>query len=99
MLWDQNPSVRELAGRYVRSRPVNYGMYLKSYRQHHGTEWNSRNGALMRCRIEAGIATGGWTPDCTAPLGALRWYCRAEEGGNPGLAELYRPILERYFDA
>ncbi len=29
--------------------------------------------------------------------GALRWYHRAESGGNPEIAELWKPICERYF--
>jgi hypothetical protein len=30
-------------------------------------------------------------------MGALAWYHRAEGGGNPEIAELYRPIIEEYF--
>ena len=30
-------------------------------------------------------------------MGALTWYHRAEAGGNPELAELYRPMVEEYF--
>ncbi len=29
--------------------------------------------------------------------GALRWYHRAEAGGNPEIAEMWKPICERYF--
>lgn len=29
--------------------------------------------------------------------GALRWYHRAEAGGNPEIAEMWKPIIERYF--
>ncbi len=29
--------------------------------------------------------------------GALRWYHRKESGGNPEIAELWKPICERYF--
>lgn len=29
--------------------------------------------------------------------GALRWYHRAENGGNPEIAELWRPIVDKYF--
>jgi len=32
-----------------------------------------------------------------AVMGALVWYHRPESGGNPAIAELYRPIVERYF--
>jgi hypothetical protein len=33
-------------------------------------------------------------------MGALRWYHRSEYGGeaNPEIAELYRPLIEKYFD-
>ncbi len=30
-------------------------------------------------------------------MGALVWYHRPESGGNPDLAELYRPLIEVYF--
>ncbi len=30
-------------------------------------------------------------------MGALAWYHRADAGGNPELAELYRPLIEKYF--
>jgi hypothetical protein len=30
-------------------------------------------------------------------MGALVWYHRAEAGGNPEMAELYRPLVEQYF--
>ena len=30
-------------------------------------------------------------------MGALAWYHRAEAGGNPQMAELYRPLIEKYF--
>jgi hypothetical protein len=30
-------------------------------------------------------------------MGALRWYHRAENHGNPEMAELYRPLVEEYF--
>lgn len=35
-----------------------------------------------------------------AVMGALRWYHRSEFGGegNPEIAEMYRPLIERYFD-
>ncbi|MGE0528435.1 MAG: hypothetical protein AB7P49_15300, partial [Bdellovibrionales bacterium] len=31
-------------------------------------------------------------------MGALAWYHRPEAGGNPELAELYRPLVEEHFD-
>ena len=30
-------------------------------------------------------------------MGALRWYFRPESGGNPEIAEAYRPIVEKWF--
>lgn len=30
-------------------------------------------------------------------MGALAWYHRAEAGGNPEMAELYRPLVQKYF--
>lgn len=30
-------------------------------------------------------------------MGALSWYHRSEAGGNPEMAELYRPLIEKYF--
>ncbi|MBX3021183.1 MAG: hypothetical protein KF799_05845 [Bdellovibrionales bacterium] len=30
-------------------------------------------------------------------MGALVWYHRTEAGGNPEMAELYRPLVEEYF--
>lgn len=32
-----------------------------------------------------------------AVMGALAWYHRLDAGGNPELAELYRPLIEEYF--
>lgn len=32
----------------------------------------------------------------SAIMAALRWYFRASNGGNPELAELYRPLVERF---
>lgn len=31
-------------------------------------------------------------------MGALVWYHRKESGGNPDIAEAYRPIIEKYFN-
>lgn len=30
-------------------------------------------------------------------MGAMAWYHRPELGGNPEIAEIYRPVIERYF--
>lgn len=32
-------------------------------------------------------------------MGALAWYHREQAGGNPEIAELYRPLIEKYFSA
>jgi hypothetical protein len=48
-------------------------------------------------RMEDGINNLGWKPDCTSVFGVLKWYFRAEERGSPGLATMYKPILDSYF--
>lgn len=35
--------------------------------------------------------------ETNAIMGALVWYHRKESGGNPEIAEIYRPIIEKYF--
>lgn len=32
-------------------------------------------------------------------MGSLAWYHRSENRGNPEMAELYRPLIEKYFSA
>lgn len=89
-------STRSAAAIYAKNRPLSYGSYLQSYRLRYGTDL-SVDGPEMRCRMENGLADG-WQPDCPRVLGALRWYFRAESGGNPSLGELYAPIVKRWFE-
>jgi hypothetical protein len=35
--------------------------------------------------------------ETNAVMGALAWYHRSEAGGNPEIAELYRPLIQEYF--
>jgi hypothetical protein len=82
---------------YSKNRPDNYGMFLDAYRAAYGTDWTGKTTKEeMARRIDAGIKAK-WKPDCPRILGALRWYFRAESGGSPGLAELYAPIIQKWF--
>lgn len=82
---------------YSKNRPNNYGMFLGSYRAAHGVDFDGRTSqADMERRMDSGIKAG-WKPDCPRILGAFRWYFRAESGGSPGLAELYAPIVDQWF--
>jgi hypothetical protein len=91
------PGTLSARGHYAKNRPDNYGMYLGSYRQKYGVDCTGAVGKdEMIRRIEAGIKSG-WKPDAPRVLGALRWYFRAETGGSPGLAEVYEPIVRRWF--
>jgi hypothetical protein len=89
-------ATRSAAATYAKNRPISDGCYLQSYRLHYGTDLSVSH-AEMRRRMESGIAAG-WKPDSPRVLGALRWYFRAETGGNPSLAELYAPIVKRWFE-
>lgn len=84
--------VEAIRARYVRERPVNYGVYLSQYRRQFPNEFSADKNT-----VEAGVKKYGWKPDCTNVAGAMKWYFRAESGGSPGLAELYKPILDRFF--
>ena len=94
----QTDKVRE---HFAKDLPDNYGMFLGSYRQEYGTDWDGKTSQQeMQKRIDSGIKKGGangWKPDCPRVLGALRWYFRAESGGCLGLAELYEPIVKKWF--
>jgi hypothetical protein len=81
---------------YTRNRPDNYGMFLGTYRRLWGTDWSGATRETMKGLIDD-IKRSGQPPDCPRILGALRWYFRAESGGCPGLAELYRPIIREWF--
>lgn len=82
---------------YASQRLVSYGSYLGKYRAMYGVN-NSISKEAMIGLIEKGIAEG-WVPDADTPpaLGAARWYHREETGANPRLAELYAPIIRKYF--
>jgi hypothetical protein len=79
---------------YAKNRPVSYGSFLDTYYK----QWGFHHGDpedLMAKRIDQGIASG-WKTNSSRVYGAIRWYQRAESGANPKLAELYRPIVNRY---
>ncbi len=86
---------RSATTRYARNRPLSYGSFLGAYREQYGYAAGVSTDE-MRIRMDRGIA-GGWQPDRASPaLGAVRWYHRQESGGNPLLAELYAPLIQRY---
>lgn len=80
---------------YLRNRPHTYGSYLNRYYATFGG--NVPDLGLQKSRIQQWI-DDKVSPDtgCTPVFGALRWYFRAENGGNPGIGELYRPIVDDY---
>jgi len=80
---------------YSGSRPVNYGCYLEAYRHRYHDDFNASK-EVMIARIKEGINIG-WNPDCSPIIGALRWYFREESGGNPDIAEIYKPIIDYLF--
>jgi hypothetical protein len=73
---------------YTEYRPHSYGSYFSAYRAAYGDDETD-----MTNRIKNGIQSG-WTPDTSAPIGAVRWCHRKASGGNPALAQLYEPIME-----
>jgi hypothetical protein len=83
---------------YITSRPHTCGSYLQRYYEKFGTK--VPDVGLQKTRIQGWIDQGiGTVPpdaDCSPVFGALRWYFRPENGGNPGIAELYRPIVDKY---
>jgi hypothetical protein len=80
---------------YAKNRVVSYGSFLETYRQKYGelTTWDTD----VRRRFDDGIAAG-WKTDASRVYGALKWYQRAQTGANPKLAELYAPIIRKYFE-
>jgi hypothetical protein len=94
-LRDPTRSSSEALNLYAKGRPVSYGSFLASYRAVYGIDYNASPNTVVD-RMERGIAAG-WRVECPPVLGALRWYFRAESGGNPQLAELYAPIVEQWF--
>ncbi|GEM_PF-6380730 len=93
---------QDAAGFFGRTRPYSYGSYIGAYLAHYcDSEWTSTNLDVMedvKKRIEAGIVSGGWQPDLPAVYGAVLWYQRPQTGANPLLAQLYRPILDRFIN-
>jgi hypothetical protein len=79
-------------------RPHTCGSYLQRYYDKFGSEITDLG--LQTTRIQEWIeqGPGAVPPDlgCSPVFGALRWYFRPETGGNPGIAELYRPIVDEY---
>ncbi len=90
--------IAAIRARYSRDRPKNWGVYLTRYRAEFRDNLNANKDTMID-RIRTGINRHGWKPDCTGVLGAMKWYFREEEGGNPGIVTLYKPILARYFAA
>jgi hypothetical protein len=80
---------------YSKNRLVSYGSFLAAYTNKYGElmTWNSE----MKRRFDEGIASG-WVTDCSRVYGAVRWYHRSQAGANPKLAELYVPIIRKYFE-
>lgn len=91
-----SPTVREAAHRYAKNRDVSYGSFLGAYRDKYGLDLEVPSTEVER-RMKDGIANG-WKTDCSRVFGAVRWYHRAESGANPDLADLYRPIIQKYFE-
>jgi hypothetical protein len=90
-------TTEEVIKLYATKRPHSYGSYLQSCRRE-GIDLKVSD-TEVRKRMDPGIAKG-WKPDgdCPPVLGALRWYFRAESKGNPELAELYAPMVRKWFN-
>lgn len=90
-----SPSSDKALKWYTKNRLVSYGSFLGAYRQKYGelTTWD----ANVRHRFDDGIKSG-WTTDSSRVYGAVKWYHRAQVGANPQLAELYGPIIQRFFE-
>lgn len=86
---------RRAISAYLESRPHTCGSYLERYRRVFGSEAPDRE--AQKRAIQDWILQGV-SPDahCSPALGALRWYFRPETGGNPAIAELYRPVVDEY---
>jgi hypothetical protein len=78
------------ANTYYSSRQHSYGSYLGAYYATYGADMSDFMG-----RMERGVESG-WKADTSAAFGAIKWYHRPTEGANPLLAELWKPIVERY---
>jgi hypothetical protein len=86
---------REAISVYSKNRSVSSGCYIIQYRAAYPNDYSADERTMVQ-RIESGIRQHGWLPECPRVLGAYRWYFRTESGGNPALAELYAPLVERY---
>jgi hypothetical protein len=89
-------TLKDAANRYAKNRGVSYGSFLGAYRDKYGVDL-SVPAKTVADRVDAGIKTG-WKTDSSRVLGAVRWYHRPESGANPGLAELYAPIIRHYLE-
>jgi hypothetical protein len=87
------PVSEAAALQYAHSRPLTNGSWLRAYYKLYGSDTSAQK---MVERMNAGIEAG-WRPDVSALNGVLRWYHRPEIGGNPQLATLYGPVIDRYF--
>jgi hypothetical protein len=88
--------VKQAVKVYAKNRPISWGCYLGSYRAKYNIDYAVGEPEMIeRCRH--GVDSERWQVDCPRVLGALRWYFRAESKGNPALAELYEPIVQKYF--
>ena len=77
---------------YAHLRPLSYGSWLGAYYKQYGSEIGNEK---VADRMNAGIEAG-WRPDVSVLNGVIRWYHRPGLGGNPQLATLYGPIIDRY---
>jgi len=80
---------------YAHLRAHNYGSWLGAYYKVYGSD--TGDDALKK-RIENGIANG-WRPDVSPVTGLVRWFLRPSSGGNPQIATLYAPIIDRFLGA
>lgn len=77
---------------YAQQRDHSFGSFLGAYHAQYGEDATD-----IETRIADGIRSG-WAPECSAPLGAVRWYHRKDTGANPALATLYEPILSFFMN-
>lgn len=95
-----NPTrtARKAIRAYLEARPITYGSYLQRYYAKYGATVPDLSVQKDRIQgwIDQGVKKVPPDPNCSAVLGALRWYFRPETGGNPAIAELYRPIVDEY---
>jgi hypothetical protein len=90
--------VKAIRARYAKDHPTNWGVYLTRYRAEFKDDYSADKDTMID-HIRTGISKHGWKPDCTAVLGAIKWYFREETGASPGMVALYKPILDKYFAA